>query len=413
MTLLLSKSDEAMLAGADGPAAAFAMRLMTRFAESVEASALIDVESAHIDGCLYLGRASLDFVERFVGFGGRVRIPATLNVGSLDLRNPEDFRGPTEVREAAQRLMQAHVELGCQATFTCAPYQTPARPRFGAQIAWGESNAIVFANSVIGARTERYGDFIDLCAAMTGRAPEFGLHLTTNRRARVLVEILSIPRTWRDSALTTIAVGHLVGRLDRGPPAIVGLPADTDEDDLKALGAAAASSGAVSLFHAVGLTPEAPTIEAAFQGETPERVVAFTADDLMAAARSLSTLEDGAELDAIVLGTPHFSLHEFGKLMALIGSEPARVRVYVNTGRATQALLRERGWDTKLRGFGVGFISDTCAYATRVLPPDVRAIMTSSGKCAYYAPGNIGAAVAFGSLADCVASARVGKVVRL
>ncbi len=226
------------------------MRLLAKFAESVDAARLIDIESAHIDGCLYLGRASLDFVERFVSLGGQVRAPTTLNVGSLDLARPEAFQGPADVRESARRLMEAHVALGCQPTFTCAPYQTPARPRFGAQIAWGESNAIVFANSVLGARTERYGDFIDLCAAITGRAPEFGLHLEENRRARLLVEIVSTPREWRDRALIAIAVGHLVGRLEGGPPAIVGLPPDTDEDDLKSLGAAAASSGAVSLFHA-------------------------------------------------------------------------------------------------------------------------------------------------------------------
>ena len=181
--------------------------------------------------------------------------------------------------------MQAHLALGCLPTFTCAPYQTAHRPRFGAQIAWGESNAIVFANSVIGARTERYGDFIDLCCAMTGRAPEFGLHRRANRRARVLVEIASIPEEWDGAELACVAVGHLVGRLGDGVPAIAGLPATTSEDDLKALGAAAASSGAVALFHAIGLTPEAPTLEAAFGGEAPERNVRLTADDLREAAR--------------------------------------------------------------------------------------------------------------------------------
>jgi predicted aconitase len=413
MNLHLSESDAAMLEGARGPAAAFAMRLMARFAESVEAPRLIDVESAHIDGCLYLGRASLDFVERFVALGGRARIPTTLNVGSLDLRRPETFQGPEDVRRDAKRLMEAHVELGCQPTFTCAPYQTKARPRFGAQIAWGESNAIAFANSVIGARTERYGDFIDLCAAMTGRAPEFGLHVTANRRARLLVEIASIPAEWLDNGLIAIAVGHLIGRLEGGPPAIVGLPSETSEDDLKALGAAAASSGAVSLFHAVGLTPEAPTLEAAFHGEAPERVVTYTAQDLRAAARALSTLEDGAQLDAVVLGTPHFSLAEFEKLRALLGPARARAKIYVNTGRATHAALSARGHADAFEALGVAFILDTCAYATRILPPDVRAIMTSSGKCAYYAPGNIGVEVAFGSLAECVASAAAGRVTRL
>jgi len=411
MALALTEQDQALLDGAEGPAAAFAMRLLIRFAESVEAERFVAIESAHIDGCLYLGQASLDFVEKLVSLGGRVRVPATLNVGSLDLTNPGGFRGSDEVRKNGRRLMEAHAELGCASTFTCAPYQTRYRPRFGAQIAWGESNAIVFANSVIGARTERYGDFMDLSCALTGRAPYFGLHITENRRARALVEIEAIPAAWNDNTLACVAVGHLLGRLGNEIAAIEGLPATTDEDDLKALGAAAASSGSVALFHAVGLTPEAPTREAAFQGERPERVVRLGAQDLLEAARSLSTLPDGAALDAVTLGTPHFSLAEFAKLRALLAGEPARVAIWINTGRATLEILRAKGWAAEIAELGVKFVVDTCTYATPIL--DAKAIMTSSGKCAYYAPGNIGAAVAFGSLADCVASARSGVVTRL
>jgi len=411
MALELTQEDLALLDGRRGPAAGFAMRLLTRFAESVEAKRLVEIESAHVDGCLYLGRASLDFVEKCVALGGRVRVATTLNVGSLDLLHPETFRGSDELRDNGRRLMEAHAELGCARTFTCAPYQTRYRPRFGAQIAWGESNAIVFANSVIGARTERYGDFIDLSCALTGRAPEFGLHIADNRRARTLVEIESTPQEWRDNTLVAVAVGHLLGRLGGGVAAIVGLAAETNEDDLKALGAAAASSGAVALFHAVGLTPEAPTVEAAFHGERPARVVRLEARDLRDAARSLSTLPDGAPLDAVALGTPHFSLAEFARLRTLISGEPARVKIWINTGRATLEILRAQGLDAELADFGVKFVVDTCTYVTPIL--DARAIMTSSGKCAYYAPGNIGAAVAFGSLADCVASARAGVVTRL
>ena len=183
MGLELTELDRALLHGAHGAAAAFAMRLLVRFAEAVAAD-FLDIEAAHVDGCLYLGRASLDFVERIVGARGSVRVPTTLNVGSVDLIHPEFFAATTQLRANGERLMQAHVALGCLPTFTCAPYQTAHRPRSGAQIAWGESNAIVFANSVIGARTERYGDFIDLCCAMTGRAPEFGLHVEANRLAR-------------------------------------------------------------------------------------------------------------------------------------------------------------------------------------------------------------------------------------
>ena len=147
------------------------------------------------------------------------------------------------------------------------------RPRFGAQIAWAELNAIVFANSVIGARTNRYGDFVDLCCALTGRVPFYGLHVTENRRARILVEISAVPTEWLDATQTCVAVGYLIGRLcGERIPAIVGLP-EASEDDLKALGAVAASAGAVGMFHAVGVTPEADTLHDAFQGSPPEETI--------------------------------------------------------------------------------------------------------------------------------------------
>jgi predicted aconitase len=340
-------------------------------------------------------------------------VKTTLNVGSVDLIHPELFRGDAAIGANGERLMRAHLALGCLQTFTCAPYQTAHRPRKGAQIAWGESNAIVFANSVIGARTERYGDFIDLCCGLTGRAPEYGLHIEANRRASVLVEVTSIPEEWDGAELTSVAVGHLVGRIGGGIPAISGLPAATSEDDLKALGAAAASSGAVALFHAIGLTPEAPTLEAAFGGRAPERVVRLAAGDLREAARSLSTASDGAPLAAVTLGAPHFSIREFARLMPLLEGPRAAVAIWVNTGRATLEELRARGWEAQLRAAGVTVVVDTCTYATKLMPEAEGAVMTNSGKCAYYAPGNLGVSVAFGSLAECVASAKAGRVVRL
>ena len=316
------------------------------------------------------------------------------------------------MRRTGPELMRAHVELGCAPTFTCAPYQTAWRPRFGAQIAWGESNAIAFANSVIGARTNRYGDFIDLCCAMTGRAPAYGLHLTENRAARAVVEIVSVPEDW-DNERLAVAVGHTIGRRCGGlVPAIVGLLDSIREDDLKALGAAAASSGAVALFHVVGRTPEAPDLKTACGGLAPELRLQLTAQDLREAARSLSNVADGAPLGAVSLGTPHFSIAEFARLMPLIDGERPLIDIFVNCSRATLDELRHRGWEHRLREARVTLVADTCVYVSALMTPGVGAIMTNSGKCAYYAPGNLGVEIAYGSLAECVASARAGKVVR-
>ena len=163
-----------MLAGEDGPAVSLAMRLVVAIAEALGAGRLIDITGAHIDGCLYHGPVGLAFAERLVEGGGQVRVPTTLNVVGLDLLHPDLVRLDPSTRDAARRLMTAYETLGCEPTWTCAPYQLPQRPAFGEQIAWGESNAIVFANSVLGARTERYGDFTDIAAALTGRVPAVG-----------------------------------------------------------------------------------------------------------------------------------------------------------------------------------------------------------------------------------------------
>ncbi len=259
-----------MLAGDDGPGTAFAMRLVVRAAEVLDADSLIPIAGAHVDSCLYHGQATLDFVDRLVDGGATVRVPATLNVGTIDLLHPELWRGDPLLAERGRRLMEQYRALGCRPTFTCAPYQLAgARPGLGEQVAWGESNAIVFANSVLGARTNRYGDFLDIACAVVGRVPDAGLHRTENRAARVVVRLApDVPPVLMDDDAFYPVLGIVVGRLVGGTVAVIeGLPPGVSEDRLKALGAAAASSGSVALLHVAGSTPEAATIEIALQGQ--------------------------------------------------------------------------------------------------------------------------------------------------
>jgi hypothetical protein len=408
----LNDADRSMLGGAEGDAAAFAMRVLVSFAEALGAPALLDISRAHIDGCLYHGQASLDFVERLVAGGGRVRVPTTLNVGAIDLIHPELIRLSNPEQAPGRRLMRAHEELGCVPSFTCAPYQTRFRPSLGEQIAWGESNAIVFANSVIGARTNRYGDFIDLCCAMTGRAPAWGLHLGENRRGQILFRLTGFPGSLPPTDSLFVAVGLLIGsRTGERIPVIEGLPQPPSEDPLKALGAAAASSGSVGLFHAIGITPEAPTLEAAFDGGRPQDTVEITPADVARVLGELSTAGENTPLTAVCLGTPHFSREEWNRLLPLLDGRP-RVPIYVNTGRATLEKLREDGLLTRAEHAGVIVVTDTCTYLTPILERLDGVVMTNSGKWAHYAPSNLGVRVAFGELEDCVRSAYRGSVWR-
>ncbi|MER9017318.1 aconitase X [Mesorhizobium sp. M0898] len=413
MTLELTAGDQSMLHGEQGSAAAAAMTILVAFSKAVGARKLLDIAGAHIDGCLYHGQASLDFVERLIEGGGRVRVPTTLNVGSFDLIHPGLVKIPVSQETPARRLMKAHLELGCQATFTCAPYQTRFRPRFGEQIAWGESNAIVFANSVIGARTNRYGDFIDLCCAMTGRAPAWGLHLSENRRGQVLFELTDA--AFEPSDALFVGVGLIIGqRAGDRIPVISGLPQPRDEDQLKALGAAAATTGAVALFHAVGITPEAKTPDEALHGLAPEEKIRISRADIHHALARLSSVPDGVQLAAVSLGTPHFSHEEWMRLLPLLREVgPGKgVPIYVNTGRATLTRLQDEGALAGMEAFGLVPVTDTCTYVTSILERLDGVVMTNSGKWAHYAPGNIGVSVAFGDMEDCVRSAAAGRVVR-
>jgi predicted aconitase len=412
----LEEADLGLLRGDQGAAAAFAMELLVAYGEALRAPRFIDVVRAHVDGCLYHGQASLDFVRRLYDLGGKVRVPTTLNVGTMDLIHPELYRGDPSVGRAGRELMELHQALGCLSTFTCAPYQTMFRPRFGEQIAWGESNAIVFANSVIGARTARYGDFTDLAAAMTGRVPYTGLHVEQNRRGEVLFTLPhDAAARWNEDALA-VATGYIVGERSGAAVAVItGLPMTMSEDSLKALGATAASTGSTSLFHAVGVTPEAPVLAAVWDKGGRRETIPVAHDEIAAALARLTTVGEGDAIAAVALGTPHFSLAEFARLMPLLdGFEPAAgVDIYVNLARDTDAELDARGWRSRLEAAGVTLVVDTCTYVTAVMRELDGPVMTNSGKWAHYAPGNLGIDVAFGTLAECMASAASGRVTRL
>ncbi|MEE9512949.1 MAG: aconitase X, partial [Anaerolineales bacterium] len=288
----LSKYDKSVLNGEHGPAAKFAMKIIIRMAEVYDANRLMDIDAAHIDSSLYMGDATLEFAEHLVSQGAQVVVPSTLNVSGVDEHGWRAWSVPPDWAEKARRQMAAYVTMGCVPTWTCAPYQTEHRPHFGQQIAWGESNAIAFANSVIGARTERYPDLLDICAAITGRVPAVGYHLEENRRGQIHMPLVDVPRQLQENDEFYPVLGHLVGKVAQDKvPALTGFEVSPTDDQLKAFGAAAASSGTVGLFHIVGITPEAPTIAAALHGREPERLVEVTMELLRAARAELSTPE--------------------------------------------------------------------------------------------------------------------------
>ena len=414
MTLQLTAKDREMLRGDHGAATKMAMSILVRMADVSNAAELIDITGAHIDSTVYIGDAGLEFAERLAGLGAKVSVPTTLNVSGLDEHHWQEWAVPSEWANQARRQMIAYQSMGTIPTWTCAPYQSETRPRLGQQIAWGESNAIVFANSVLGARTERYPDLFDICCAITGRAPYIGLHRTEHRAGELLFDVKEISEIvqLRDDFYPIL--GHFVGKLSLEKiPVIDGICIIPSEDQLKALGAAAATSGAVALFHMIGITPEAPTREAAFQGNTPKKVIKVSLDMLRESRHEL-THTDSEELDMVVLGSPHFSLNEFKRLAPLVRGKQRHpnVKFLVTSSRAMAQLAKQAGFLDPLQAFGAQLTVDTCILTTPMLPAEITYLMTNSAKFAYYTPGLLNRKITFGSLKDCVNSAIEGRVVR-
>ncbi|TQN57324.1 DUF521 domain-containing protein [Agrobacterium tumefaciens] len=401
----LKGDDRAMLEGRDGIAAQQAMRIIIAMAAQQGASALVDVTQGHIDGCIYASPANLTFAEKMADMGGRVRVPTTMNAISVDKAHwraqgvPEDFGDP------AARLADAYVRMGCRPTFTCSPYLLDSAPNAGESIAWAESNAVIFANTVLGARTAKHPDFLDLCIAMTGRAPLSGVYLEENRRPQRIVDV-ALPQGVDDAFWPLI--GYLVGKAAPDCiPLLRGLgPAKPSRDDLKALCAAFGTTSAAPMLHIEGVTPEAGLAPL----ETTETVTISLAD--MAAGWSL--LNEGPEdVQLVAIGSPHASLEECRALAAVLAGRRrhADVAVIVTAGQQVIDAAGQDGTLKSLHDSGVQVLPDLCwcSISEPVFPTKTRALMTNSGKYAHYGPGLSGRAVRFGSLADCVESALTGR----
>ncbi len=407
----LDDDDTAIAAGRDGEGAATALRLVADMGRLLGADCLVPVASAHIDGCLYHGDSGTLFAEHLVNQGARVRVPSTTNVGALDLQRPGNVRLAGMPRDMALRLMRAYEALGCKPSWTCAPYQAGHRPAVGSDVAWGESNAVVFCNSVLGARTNRYGDFLDIACAIAGRAPRYGLHHPQNRRATVVVDTSPLSDAIKRQEAFWPAIGAWLGRTVGERIAVIdGLHGFATEDRLKALGAASASTGAVALFHVAQVTPEAPSV-ASIATDTAERLTLTPA--MIRDARALLSTTSGDQVDAVAIGSPHCSYDEVLQLAVLMAGRKLRLPLYLNTGRHVLTRLEREGRLQPLTEAGVVPIVDTCVVVTPILPAGSgKVLMTNSGKFAFYAPGNTGYAVQFGSMADCVETAAAGRLVR-
>jgi predicted aconitase len=402
-----------ILAGHEGKAMHLAMELVLQAARILGAKELVPITFAHIDACFYNGQAHVDFARYCLEHGARFAVPAWSNNGVVSAAHPEHYaetRDP-EMVQGARELMDLYEQLGCKPVWTCAPYQLPGGPGFGQHIVAGESNAVTFYNSVIGARTNKYGDYLDVACALVGLAPRAGLHTDEGRRAEICFDVSHLPEGLRRSDVFHHVLGHHVGRVaGRRIPVVAGLLPAAGEDDLKAMSAAVAASGGVELWHGVGVTPEAPDLDSVFAGSETRPV---GPDDLRRAANELSVGADGP-LNVVALGTPHFSVAEFRRVLDLLdGRKTApQTRLVITTSRFIHGYCVAKGWIAELERAGVTVVCDICSYYAPGLDLMRGRVMTNSAKWAYYAPGMLPVEVCFGSLKECIESAVAGEVWR-
>jgi predicted aconitase len=407
----LVSQDRACLAGHNGPAMQLAMELVLQAARILKAEELVPVTYAHIDACFYNGQAHIDFAQFCLNHGARFAVPAWTNNGVVSAMNPDLYNGNPdhEMVEGARTLMALYDQLGCKPTWTCAPYQLPNGPKFGENIVVGESNAVTYYNSVTGARTNKYGDYLDVACALVGKAPYAGLHRDEGRKAQLQFDVSNLPEHWRRENVFHHLLGHHVGRVSgRDVPVITGLLPISSKDDLKAVSTAVAASGGVELWHGVGVTPEAPHLQAVFDGGSTHVV---TRNDLVLAQQQLSTGRDGP-LDMVALGTPHFSVTEFHDVLAALDGRCVKIPFTITTSRFVWDYVKSKGWADRLEKSGVTIIGDICSYYSPGIAGMKGRVMTNSAKWAYYAPGMLPVEVCFGSLKECVESAVQGAVWR-
>lgn len=401
----LTEHDRALLAGSYGKASQVAMQIVLRMAQIQGATQLVDITQAHIDGCIYTGPASLRFAQQLVAWGAKVRVPTTLNSISVDQRRWRELGIDPALGVPACALGDAYMAMGAQLSFTCAPYLLDSAPKAGEQIVWAESNAVVYANSVLGARTLKYPDYLDICIALTGRAPLIGCHLEDQRKARLQIELPTLGNL--DDAFYPLLGYHIGALAGSRIPLILGLKQQhPDLDDLKAFGAAFATTSAAPLFHIAGVTPEALDPAQVLDGPLP--VIKVSLEDLLLSWHELNSARD-PQVDVVSLGNPHFSLSEFAQLARLCQGRKRHpdVVLAITCGRAVLEQARAAGHVGVLEAFGAVIVSDTCwcMLGEPVIPPAARNLMTNSGKYAHYAPGLVGRKVHFASLAECVDAA--------
>ena len=429
--LRLTDEEQAMLAGEEGPGVQRAMEMVVALARIYGAHDLVPIDSAQVAGVSYvnISEAGLQFLRQWAEEGARVRVPAMLNPAGMDLEAWPDMGTPTEFAEKQLEIIAAYHRLGVQLACTCAPYLLDTEIALGDHLAWSESSAVVYANSVVGARTNREGGPGALAAAIVGRTGNYGLHLDQGRlptEGFVVRAPLRDASDWgalgaligRESAgvpwivleqHTTVGAGHRAcpgpGRTGSSAPTPTGLEAGhraCQWDNLRSLGAAAAATGSVALFHLAEITPEA-RLGMVQPPEGPYHIV----PSLEGVRASLD--QDGDTIDLVAIGCPHASLQQLAEVARYLEGKRLSVPLWLMASRSVCQAAKDCNLAATLEASGARLVADTCATVAPLREMGIRAVATDSAKAAIYLPMHQGVTVRFGTLQRCLDAALRGS----
>lgn len=384
----LTKEQERMLSGEQGEVIERMSRLLVRLGDIYGADRMIPVGSVQVAGVSYksIGDPGLEFLEDYTSKGAKVRVLTYLNPPGMDLENWKDLGFPEDFAEKQMRIMKAFRKMGIITTATCTPYLAGNLPRFGEHIAWSESSAVSFANSVIGARTNREGGPSALAAALCGVTPNYGLHLDENRKPNVVVKVGADLKFNSDFG----ALGYHVGKqVKKGIPYFRGIEG-ANTDQLKALGAAMAASGAVALYHVENLTPEAQLMD-------PKGLETIEVGE-KELKETYGKLNTGEAPDIIIFGCPHASLREIAALAGKLEGKRLKKPVWICTSRVMREAANRMGFTEVIEKAGGKVVADTCMVVSPIERMGYKTTGVNSGKAANYLPGFCKQEVVFGNI---------------
>ncbi len=394
--MYLTSTEENCLSGEFGEVLERSMRLLVRLGDIYGADKMLPVGSVQVAGVSYksIGDPGLDFLEDYANHGARVKVPTFLNPAGMDLDCWEELGIPKEFAQNQMRIIDAFRKMGLVISATCTPYLAGILPRFREHIAWSESSAVSFANSVIGARTNREGGPSALAAALCGVTPNYGLHLDENRKPEFRIELEENIQLNHSSDFG--ALGYLVGKQVKNKiPYFKGVPEhNANTNNLKALGAAMAASGAVALYYIENQTPDADKMYS-----NRLETIHISDNELK---ETYSKLTSGTEPDIVILGCPHCSLVELETVASLVSGKTLKKPLWVCTSRAVKHTADSMGFTKIIENAGGKVVTDTCMVVAPIEQMGYKTTAVNSGKAANYLPGFCKQNVVFSNIEDLI-----------